>query len=843
MAKIKINEIKSIYTNIDENDSSLDLVRTSINLKHLKGFAKAEPRHLAQYDIPDLQNWFGESGWTWETGVYCTLTNDLFAVTPAAAKYDSLVLIAKKGPDTNIYSRSIFWKALDGGPWYEVTKEGNVNHHLISRTFLRTSKVGKTFFQIENGRLKIYMPHDCFWLGFIHRDSNFDYLDYAGIYCDRLVESFNYNDQRIRLYDLFDSNVIPPGTEPQYVTCASTRRLGIKYNLSYNQEQTYGVEEVPASIVIPPAIGYWYHNDQQQGPEFIMWTYQFKDDEGLYISPEDNQVWFGAGGTERPNSYWMIHDAGTTELVIPRHLAKQLIPVGTTWENIADYGDWNVSVVSGSFEVQDAWKIATATFNAQEWHYSTTVALISESGFDDTEEKEFAMIVTAVLDDREEIIIQSRKEEAYLPDLGNYAIVVKDIYVPVNINKRVTRLKFYHKIINVSTDYTLHKEIDLLDLDAEQPYNASFQLSHFTDTGITLAENIAFLYDEKKPEAYKLRVGFRSFVTESGVSVGLSNDDYTRAYYSVLGGGQLQPDIVYSQNLIPISGVSNMNAVSSINDRFGVFTDNTLYIVTSEQIAGALVFEVRETTNLGVKNYQDVANIQGGVIVNTANGIFITSGTDQVSLSEPINDFVKDNFSTSSIFYNKYFNELYYRPDQDHEDLYRFRFEDKTWERLNVSMYYVGPPDDIEPVSTGSGDTGWELTDANDIFVDLNGHRAYLEDTKLWVYNANDLTMPTAWVSFNKTDLGEASIDKLFNEFIIDYTGSWSLYVYNEDGSSMWEIALTDNPTRNLRKYFFPFAKRKTFKKMYMILATNDSDAVLYGMEIDFSVLKQRSYA
>jgi hypothetical protein len=238
------------------------------------------------------------------------------------------------------------------------------------------------------------------------------------------------------------------------------------------------------------------------------------------------------------------------------------------------------------------------------------------------------------------------------------------------------------------------KEIDLLDL--ETLITEPFYFSEATDTGILLATNIAFLFDWEKPEAYDIVTGFRSVVTEAGISIGLSSTDYVQAFYSVLGGGVLMPDLMYTQNRLPITGVSTLNALAIINDRFGVFTDTTLYIMEENEIEGVLVFRTNDTVHLGVKNIDDIAQVQGGVLVHTRNGIYLTSGSAMSLISEAINDIVRLYYSQGYIRYNRHLNELYYRPSLSSEDLYRYRFEDQVWERINATIEGGALPAPIE---------------------------------------------------------------------------------------------------------------------------------------------------
>lgn len=867
MPKIKVKEIKSIYTNVDENDSSFDLVRTSINLKHLKGYAQAEPRHLNEYDIPDLADWFGAEGWEYETGIYCTLTNDPFAEDPVADKRDVLVLITKFEPDPSPFVfRSILFKDLtNGSDWWEPTIEGNMTGAVLSRSFFYTTKEGKTFFQVENGRLKIYMPHDCFWLGLMDREFNaspFPVFDYSGWYCDRLVEPFDHTRQWVKVNGVNTTEVLP-GTRYHLVTCGTNRRLGIKFTLQYEDDQGAVAEE---EDITPDwsAVGLgvrWKPDPGTPVFSFYFGLQRFYRTDGgtIVMSPGEGKYttwWETETGLPMDDDVWPFSLSDEDGyFVVPKEMADALVPVGTTWTALSQDGlGLRPNLTKAYDHIQEeeitstynnTYKVSRANLEATDWKFRDPSQTVGEVGFTSATDAKFGIIVTAVLDDREEIIIEARSDTAVLsdPEPEKFIIRVQDIYIPVDINKRITRLRFYHRIIHTdegaSLDYELHKEIDLLS-DIE-PYNTPFYLSTITNTGTMLATNIAFLVDPEKLDEYQVKTGFRSFVTESGISIALTNNDYSRAYYNVLGGGVLQPDLIYSQNLLPISGISQMTTVSTINDKFAVYTDNTMYIITVDQIEGALVFTPTETVALGVKNRLDVASVQGGAIVHTRNGIYLTSGTSQQLLSEPINDWIKGYYTTGQILYNKHKNELYYRPSATSEDLYRFRFEDNTWERINVSVYDTGS---LSPAMSGDALGGWQLTNATDIFIDLNGERAYLETDKLWTYASGDYTMPEALLVFNNTDLGEPGIDKLFNEFIFDYIGTWTLYVYDDNSTSqIWTKTLTDHTSRGVEKFYFPLASRRAFKKCYFRLSTTDRDAKLYGFEVDFQILRQRSFA
>jgi hypothetical protein len=156
-------------------------------------------------------------------------------------------------------------------------------------------------------------------------------------------------------------------------------------------------------------------------------------------------------------------------------------------------------------------------------------------------------------------------------------------------------------------------------------------------------------------------------------------------YYSTFGGGNLMPDILYSGSILEIPRSSIINAVANINEKIGVFTSNTLYLVNPSTESGQLLFTVKASLEFGVKDFNDLVEIQGGVAIHTIHGIYSSTGYQSTLLSEPIDDIVKSHYNTGRIYYNKSKHELLYKPT-DEEDLYRFRFKDAVWEKINKTI-------------------------------------------------------------------------------------------------------------------------------------------------------------
>ena len=123
MPKIKIKDWQGLFTDVDENDTRLELVRGSTNWRHEPGYLQFEPRFLtAQIGLPTLP-----TGFAWETGIYCILASDeLTDRSPViATSYDCLVLVAKKlstGAEapSGTYLRRIH--LYDGENWHELSK-------------------------------------------------------------------------------------------------------------------------------------------------------------------------------------------------------------------------------------------------------------------------------------------------------------------------------------------------------------------------------------------------------------------------------------------------------------------------------------------------------------------------------------------------------------------------------------------------------------------------------------------------------------------------------------------------------------------------------------------------
>lgn len=133
------------------------------------------------------------------------------------------------------------------------------------------------------------------------------------------------------------------------------------------------------------------------------------------------------------------------------------------------------------------------------------------------------------------------------------------------------------------------------------------------------------------------------------------------------------------------------------------------------------------------------------------------------------------------------------------------------------------------------------LQDAVDILIDHDGEVAYLQTDNLWEYDSADTTVLGGSVTFNNSDLGEPSIEKLINFVDVDYEGSFSLSFYL-DGVLIYTMTFTDKASRGTVWRDFPLQYRKAFQKLRLYITSSTNDTKIYSIEIDFSILRRRRY-
>lgn len=133
------------------------------------------------------------------------------------------------------------------------------------------------------------------------------------------------------------------------------------------------------------------------------------------------------------------------------------------------------------------------------------------------------------------------------------------------------------------------------------------------------------------------------------------------------------------------------------------------------------------------------------------------------------------------------------------------------------------------------------LETANEVLIDLDGEIAYLQDDTLWIRDTSDTTLVGCSVVFNDSDLGVPDVDKLINFADVDYVGAFNLSFYF-DGTVVHTMEFSTRASRGTVWKDFPLSKRKAFQKLKLVITASNKNTKIYGIEIDFSVLRRRRY-
>lgn len=846
MPVIKIRNWKGINTNLDENDLGFEYVKDSVNFRHDRGFISYESLNLTTDSIPSLASDFPAHNFVWETGIFCTLTSDPLAVNVSPTTFDVTVLIAKAWDNTvNKWHRVIYVRNdSTTSPWYELSKYGNysgiplinhINHTDFSQSVFSTNIDGKVFFRVDGGRLKIYFPHMAYWLGQLQRtwygnyNSMYTSLDIK-FYLNQLVDGVSVtNQQTSALFAI--SNITSGSISLGEVLADSTYKMnssGMWFPLS-GQEW-----ERPTRIT--PALGFL---DEGYG---ACYTYSMESTEdGTKIS---NPV---AAGLDE-HYFFALHTSYGMNYPYDLYIFEEYDDIirlghGTNQTRLSDHYSTEVQqfYVDGILTNKTCFKINVtgiipigenpfhrlcklyngSSLTDHKFTWLKEGGNVSEIGFDAGIDK-YWFVITGVWDERDETILAHNWVNVNTEN--NWGIRVENLRPTREPNKRLTRLRMYIKLKDgVMDDYELVKDIDFLNPDSVD--NSLFDIYPDALTGVTLNSNIGLLLDEDRIHLdYKLEEAFRSLVTIDDISFGATSYNQSYIYYSAVGGGNLMPDTIYSTNIYPLNNVSRITALANINNKIGIFTDKELFIIDVLDELGVLTFTIKSTLEFGVKNADDIAEIQGGVCIHTRHGIYTTTGYQSNLISEAIDNLVKQYYSTGNITYNKYTHELLYQPTTS-ENLYRFRFKDGVWEKIDKTYEYDG-----------------FLLTANDILIDRNGKVAYLTDDALHIYNTNTTNdFLTGYITSGNSDLGEPGIDKLLDRIEIDYKGQAAIRL-EFDGVLSTQISLTSSTTRTTARLDYPLNKRKPFQKLLYQIINGSNITTIYGIEFHFKTLPRRRY-
>ena len=876
MPKIKLTYFNGIYTNKDENDPidmyeridpqgpPFDVLKDSVNFRHDWGFLTFEPRNLTQYTLPDVDTYTGDVAgtWKWENGIYVILTNDELAQTPVPAQYRTLVLIAKRLRGTT-WDRLVWMQWLDDPTltWYEMSKNGNYSGLNIingvagtpmdfTQSLLSTDKDGIVKFALDKGALKIYMPHDCFWLGRLERTLYVSFMEtttFDQFYFDRLVEPFNVSN----LYTAYNPMVVfgitlPNPAEP---ICSTGRRMGLSLTPTILDTQTTVVDEVAMDMSYQgnATIG-WILGLSK--PNTFIYEFTNHDTGQIIAAPTDPFINYPTTDSAHMYAYF-AETSSTGTMLIPAYQYNGLGGGFTEFMKFQDGTslDAKYGPVVNGVTLQDGtttsrtggyYQVSKATFDSDvstlKLNYTGSQA-VSSIGFANTV-KRVDLVVTEVLDEQEEVIMYTWGQDLNVAN-AKFVLEIDSAYPARDGNFRGTRLRYYLKKTG-DADYNLVKEVNYLDPNQKDSRTFYISDSGLTSaTGTTLSQNIGFLFDPKSPAKYKIITAIKDIATVDGVSLCVTSDDYINVYYSVVGGGVLQSNLFYTANILQLTGLSVVTAVAPLTTDFAVTTLNNLYVVKAANEAGVLAFIVKDSLEYGVKNKDDMAfRKDGTVILNTKNGIFATDGHSELWESKPINDICENSFSTSRISYNIIKHEIYFIPGGNIQGYYRYRMN-----RAIVLMYgrRIAVWEKIDPTTTVVGDSTFifDMSAVSYILTDLDGNQAFLMERGLYIAGTEPSNHITAQLSTNRSDLGEASLDKLMDYYDIDHVGTGTISI-TSDAGTLLETTIPSSTTRYVHRIYHPLDKRIPCQKIGVNITTTDPTFIMYGVEVNFGTVKRR---
>lgn len=823
MPSIKINRFDGIYSTADANDTKLELVRDSRDIKFENGYLKTETLGLAAYELPDLAFEEGTEGWEWETGIFGTVTNDPLAKNPVAAQHRVLLLVAKKLIGAE-YHRHIWFKEYPSGQWFttcnDTPRPYNTSYIKIKAIDRLITEIdGKVKIVNEEGAIKLYMPHDSFWFGRIERTLRFGTTHVInGYYFDRLIEPIGSRD----------TSLVPITGE-----LPANRRLGVTTTIS-REEITLGAD-IEANIYVTSQV-LQTRMVEIDGYLVEATDVVFRDSEtGIYAtSPEVKIVYRNqVNGTSDNDigellcangslfTFFKEYDENTGALtgyvVIPKEALNDM-DISIINKDAIEANSACIhyqSAMSRAFFDTPVYKVLAVELDGYIWDTTDTITandLADTSKWWNSLDNTVAYFaVTAMLDNLTEIIIATDTVFIPFPANANKNYYFNFQYqIPNNINKRFTRLRVYLKF-DKELDYQKILDANVLEYGYKQTYG----LKKTNLSGIYLSQNIGFALDDSKLENYKILSGLKDITKEKGYGIAISSSDYNNVYYCVVGGGKVMSDLFYTSNLINVSGLAFVNFLAGTRSgKVIVGTDRTAHVILIQEIDGSPVFEVIDAFPFGGESFKDVASIQGNVLINGVKGVYLTDGINSKLVSEAV---IINNNTTTDIYYNVKKNELYLvegvtpsNPDY----LTRYRLDANKWERFNV-------PD---------------LGLAREIMVDFDGNLALLRSYGL--YTSTSATI-NANVEFNSSDLGEGDVDKLIDSIVPDYVGTGYIeFAYDNSAIAVFNL---DSLSRVAPLMYITLQNRKPFSKLQMKIYSSDANFQFYGVKINFTVLRGRN--
>ena len=403
--------------------------------------------------------------------------------------------------------------------------------------------------------------------------------------------------------------------------------------------------------------------------------------------------------------------------------------------------------------------------------------------------KNYELVVSSVLDAKEEIITEVLTGKANVTDVDRYALKTKTT-IAIDANKRLTGINYYIRF-DETVDFIQVKSVNLLN--HEESEHEEFLFGEISENKIELVQTIGTLFNMN---SYFPIHAFSLFNRISNIPYMVKDN---QLYSAVTGSGKLL-DLFYPENRIPeitdreITYVSNLNNIPAVHD-----VEKTTLLVPIDSRIGALYFKKRDQIGFSIKNQYDIAVSPDGVAIHTHEGIYLYNGTNIIPISEQINDIIESNFSTGKIFYNSFAKELYYVKDSEFDEFYRYSFVQKEWTSHLL-------PETISALVL------------QNTAIDHNGNLLIIANEQ--IFRLNQIHEGKATVELPESDYGRAREIKEVHGFRFDFIGS-----------IICEGKEYNSNSRIIRTHYIAMHNRIPTEKIQLSFEMVD-DTKLYNLEV-----------
>ena len=662
--RLKIRQFKSLFTNCDPADLTEGYFGDLFNLRFRNGMVQTDYYMATSEENPVV---------TGDIVYYNTVVVDddhygtklvdgKIVADTNSGTYQVKILITREDLP-NVFKYRFYHFDQQ---WIETPRFGDLAitgyEPVVMYDYEKLDKL--VYAQNIDGIVKIFLPHESLWFGRIKRVyKTDDLLSYDNYYLDRLSEpylpqyfsNFMYFDPsgyhyyftqpylrsslQVPFYEIILSGILDPLDLTMVNEAVISVRINTNFNLDHFNAEMHSFDPLLENGIyltnpyLPRNANYTYQNPGNKFWFFVCSDGKYALDDTQLLDVNNQMV------LTPPDGYVFTQ---TAQLYVKK------------------YNENNYVLLHGSFFLIEP--------EAMPGDWSTTGSrTVSDIGL--TKLGETIEVVGTVIYDGGEEHIASYKKISLATLAAKFALKLRDISIPKNINKRISAIAFYYKF-EKEIDFQQCFYTSLLVEDA-LPYNEII-IHSLSSTGIYLQQTIGTLFN---PMTFGLITAFDDYAHVNGVCYGLKNN----VHYPAIGNGSVQNNIFYTDRFIKGLGLTQIIRLSNIRESLGIHGKTELkQVYVQDNGIGELIFSVKDRVGYGIKNKQSVFEIPEGIIILTPRGIFITDGGTEIFLSEQINNIVQTNYENGRIYFDNYQKKLYFYPER-FSTLYVYSFVDKAW--------------------------------------------------------------------------------------------------------------------------------------------------------------------